>query len=80
MFLTLTRPFEYFTELTLKRALSQYHAVRGTAIVMRPSTGEILAMANAPDFNPNRPADSPTVYERNLAVSDVYDQVRLTSW
>jgi stage V sporulation protein D (sporulation-specific penicillin-binding protein) len=73
LFLTLDKTLQYFTELTLKRALTQYHAARGTAIVMRPSTGEILAMANAPDFNPNRPADSPTAFERNLAVSDVYE-------
>jgi cell division protein FtsI/penicillin-binding protein 2 len=73
LFLTLDKTLQYFTELTLKRALTQYHAIRGTAIVMRPSTGEILAMANAPDFNPNRPQDSPTALQRNLAVSDVYE-------
>jgi cell division protein FtsI/penicillin-binding protein 2 len=73
LFLTLDKTLQYFTELTLKRALSQYHAIRGTAIVMRPSTGEILAMANAPDFNPNRPQDSPLALQRNLAVSDVYE-------
>ncbi|MEA2509618.1 MAG: hypothetical protein QOG21_1700 [Actinomycetota bacterium] len=73
LFLTLDKTLQYFTELTLKRALSQYHAIRGTAIVMRPATGQILAMANAPDFNPNRPQDSPTALQRNLAVSDVYE-------
>jgi cell division protein FtsI/penicillin-binding protein 2 len=47
LFLTLDKNIQYFTELTLKQALSQYHAVSGTAIVMRPSTGEILAMATS---------------------------------
>jgi cell division protein FtsI/penicillin-binding protein 2 len=73
LFLTLDKTLQYFTELTLKRALSQFHAERGTAIVMRPSTGEILAMANAPDFNPNHAGDSPAGLRRNPAVSDVYE-------
>jgi cell division protein FtsI (penicillin-binding protein 3) len=73
LFLTIDKNIQYFTELTLKKAVVQYHAIRGTAIVMRPSTGEILAMANTPDFDPNDPAASPTADQRNLAVSDVYE-------
>jgi cell division protein FtsI/penicillin-binding protein 2 len=73
LFLTLDKNIQYFTELTLQKAVSQYHATRGTAIVIRPATGEILAMANAPDFDPNHPTDSPTASQRNLAVTDLYE-------
>jgi cell division protein FtsI/penicillin-binding protein 2 len=73
LFLTLDKNIQYFTELTLQKAIAQYHASRGTAIVMRPATGEILAMANGPDFDPNHPAASPTANQRNLAVTDVYE-------
>ncbi|MDP9222768.1 MAG: penicillin-binding protein 2, partial [Actinomycetota bacterium] len=71
--LTIDKNLQYFSELTLQKALKQYHAARGTVIVMRPSTGEIFAMANVPDFDPNNPGSYPTASQRNLAVSDVYE-------
>jgi cell division protein FtsI (penicillin-binding protein 3) len=73
LFLTIDKQLQYFTELTLAQAVDQYKAINGTAVVMRPSTGEILAMATAPDFDPNHPADSPDVNLRNMAVTDMYE-------
>ena len=43
------------------------------AILMRPETGEILAMAAVPFFNPNRYQDSPAGHWRNRAVTDVFE-------
>lgn len=73
LFLTIDKQLQYFTQLTLAQAVSQYHALNGTAIVMRPDTGEILAMANAPDFDPNDPSSAPETSLRNLAVTDMYE-------
>ena len=73
LFLTIDKQLQYFTQLTLARAVTQFHALNGTAIVMRPDTGEILAMANAPDYDPNHPGDAPEQDLRNLAVTDVYE-------
>ena len=39
-------------------------------MVVRPATGEILAMANRPDFDPNRPGEFPAANRRNRAVTD----------
>lgn len=73
LFLTIDKQLQYFTQLTLANAVSQFHALNGSAIVMRPDTGEILAMANAPDFDPNDPSAAPETNLRNLAVTDMYE-------
>jgi cell division protein FtsI (penicillin-binding protein 3) len=43
------------------------------AIVLDPFTGEVLAMANRPAFNPNRFAASPSARWRNRAVTDAFE-------
>ncbi len=61
------------TETELSAAVRESHAKSGIAILMRPHTGEILAMAAFPSFNPNRYGDSPESHRRNRAVTDVYE-------
>ena len=45
----------------------------GVVVVVDPGTGEVLALANRPSFNPNRFAASPSARWRNRAVSDAYE-------
>ncbi|MDQ3646936.1 MAG: penicillin-binding protein 2 [Actinomycetota bacterium] len=71
--LTIDKDIQYFTQLTLRQATARFGAVAGTAIVMRPGTGEILALANTPDYDPNRAGDSPADAQRNRALTDVYE-------
>ena len=73
LFLTLDKELQFFTETTLARAVDQYNAQAATAIVMRPSTGEILALANVPDYDPNRTGDFSKDEQRNRAVTDTYE-------
>jgi cell division protein FtsI/penicillin-binding protein 2 len=73
LFLTIDKEIQYFTQLALAEAARRYHAEAGTAIVMRPGSGEILAMANFPDFDPNKPGEFSSLERRNLAVTDVYE-------
>lgn len=73
LYLTIDKDLQHFTELTLVEAATQYHAESGTAIVMRPRTGEILALANVPDFDPNAPGKSPAESWRNRALTDMYE-------
>jgi len=51
--LTLDYPIQYFVCSKLKWAVDYYGAEGGTAIVMEPQTGKILAMCSQPDFDPN---------------------------
>ena len=73
LFLTIDKELQYFTEMTLGQATETYNAKAGTAIIMRPDTGEVLAMANVPDFDPNRPGDFRKDALRNRALTDQYE-------
>jgi stage V sporulation protein D (sporulation-specific penicillin-binding protein) len=56
-----------------KESFSKYHAAGATAIVMDPKTGEILALANYPTFDPNNVGAFPIENQRNRAVTDLYE-------
>ncbi len=73
LFLTIDKEIQYFTELTLAEAVTAYGATSGIAVIMRPGTGEILALANVPDFDPNRAGEFPDDAQRNRGVTDVYE-------
>lgn len=73
LFLTIDKQLQYFTQLTLADAAAKFHAEAGTAIVMRPGTGEVLALANFPDFDPNEPGDSEPEALQNRALNYVYE-------
>ncbi|HSB60266.1 MAG TPA: penicillin-binding transpeptidase domain-containing protein, partial [Vicinamibacteria bacterium] len=71
--LALDEAVQYVTERELERAVVETQAVGGIAIVVDPFTGEVLAMANHPSFNPNRFASYPSASWRNRAVADAYE-------
>jgi cell division protein FtsI/penicillin-binding protein 2 len=73
IYLTLDRDLQYFTELTLARAVQKYGAQAGSTIIMRPRTGEILALANVPDYDLNEFGEAPPETRRNRAVVDNYE-------
>ncbi len=53
--LTIDQGIQHFTEKAVDDAMEKYNAKKIYAIVMNPNTGEILAMANRPSFDPNDP-------------------------
>lgn len=71
--LTIDKDIQYFTESALADAVKEYNAISGTAILMRPQTGEILALANVPDFDPNSYSTFDNDERRNRALADVYE-------
>jgi len=71
--LTIDSYLQFATEEALDQAVEKYHAEDGTAIVMDPWTGEILAMANMPHFDPNHFWRYPANDYRDRAVADVYE-------
>ncbi|MDQ3963056.1 MAG: penicillin-binding protein 2 [Actinomycetota bacterium] len=73
LFLTIDKDVQYFTEHTLSGAVDEFGADGGSAIVMKVGTGEILAMANAPTYDPNRAGEFDPAAQRNRAVTDVYE-------
>ncbi len=71
--LTIDENIQYIAERELERAFEETHAVAATIIVQNPKTGEILALANRPTFNPNIFNKVPPEALKNRAVSDVYE-------
>ena len=71
--LTIDPYLQFVAERALARQVSTFHALDGTAIVMDPWTGEILALANMPDFDPNRFWKYSDGARRDRAVMDAYE-------
>lgn len=71
--LTLDSYLQFVTESALARQVKTFHAQSGTAIVMDPYSGEILAMANFPHFDPNKFWKYSPDDLRDRAVQDAYE-------
>jgi cell division protein FtsI (penicillin-binding protein 3) len=71
--LTVDEYLQHIAERELRAGVALNRAQGGSAIVMNPRTGEILAMANEPTFNPNAFRDSQENERRNRAVQDLYE-------
>ena len=70
--LTIDERIQYIAEKALAEEVASAHAAGGVAIVQNPNTGEILAMANQPTFNPNDFDASSAASHLNRAVGWVY--------
>ena len=75
LILTIDRTIQYIAERELERSVIEHKADGGTVIVMNPKTGEILAMANHPTFDPNRYAEAARTPEllTNPAITFAYE-------
>ena len=71
--LAIDRRVQYFTYRALAAAVTRHRARGGSAVVLDPVSGEILAVANQPSFNPNRRADRVGARFRNRAMTDLYE-------
>jgi stage V sporulation protein D (sporulation-specific penicillin-binding protein) len=71
--LTLDPYLQFVAEQTLAKQVSAFHALDGSAIVMDPWSGDILAMANLPNFDPNRFWKFRDDQRRDRAVMDAYE-------
>jgi cell division protein FtsI (penicillin-binding protein 3) len=71
--LTIDSVVQFITERALARAVTQWHAAGGTAIVMDPNDGAVLAMASVPNFDPNHFRDFPPMTWRNRTVQEIYE-------
>lgn len=71
--LTIDEKIQYIAERELETAMQQTHSISGTVIVENPHTGEILALANRPTFNPNLSREITPEKLKDHAVSDVYE-------
>ena len=68
--LTIDSMIQHITESALADAMAKYTPISATAIVLRPQTGEILAMATLPNFDPNNILPLKDDERRNRIISD----------
>lgn len=73
VYLTIDLVMQQIVERELERVMKETQAKAVTIIIMQPQTGEILALANKPDYNPNRFAEFSPKLWRNVAVSNIYE-------
>lgn len=73
--LSIDAKIQYEAEKVLTEAVEQFQAKKACAVVLDPSTGEILAMANTPVFDANDYASNQVLESdrRNMAVTDQYE-------
>jgi cell division protein FtsI (penicillin-binding protein 3) len=71
--LTIDQYLQYIAERELRAGVEANRAAGGTALIMDPRSGEILALANWPTFNPNAFARSDDEARRNRAIQDLYE-------
>ena len=70
--MTISSSIQYKAEQALEAGVKRSNAKSGMAIVLDPKTGEILALANYPTFDPNKYTEFPTENYKNKAVQDMY--------
>jgi stage V sporulation protein D (sporulation-specific penicillin-binding protein) len=71
--LTIDQTIQYIAERELDKAFQKYQPQSATIVVMDPRNGEVLAMANRPDFDPNEYHKFPEKVRRNIAIADSYE-------
>jgi cell division protein FtsI (penicillin-binding protein 3) len=73
VFLTIDETLQHIAERELARSMAETRSSAGLAVMMDPRTGEVLAMAGQPTFNPNRFGAYPSTHWRNRTVTDAYE-------
>jgi cell division protein FtsI (penicillin-binding protein 3) len=71
--LTIDQTIQHIAQKALEAAVRENQAQSGMAVVMAPATGEVLALAHYPFFNPNRYADFDRQVWRNRAITDPFE-------
>ncbi|WP_040211989.1 stage V sporulation protein D [Clostridium polynesiense] len=77
--LTIDEKIQFFAEKAANQALIDNKALAVTIVVMNPKNGEVLALVNKPDYDPNKPREGAANYDelqkkwRNRAVSDTFE-------
>lgn len=64
---------QYLSYRTLKAAIQQYKAESGSIVILDIATGEVLAMANQPTYNPNDRTQYSAERYRNRAITDIFE-------
>lgn len=73
LYLTIDKSYQLILEDELRKGVEEYGAASATGIIMNPGTGEVLALANIDDFDPNQYWNFNDFQRRNRAITDTYE-------
>lgn len=71
--LSIDHNLQFLAYTILQRSVDQYHAHSGSVVILDVKTGEVLAMANVPSYNPNQRPKQNDGRFRNRALTDVFE-------
>ena len=71
--LTIDRDVQWYSQRLLRHAVQSADATSGAAVVLDSQTGEVLAFADYPTFDPNKPTKKDKAYLNSRAIGDVYE-------
>jgi cell division protein FtsI/penicillin-binding protein 2 len=71
--LTIDSVIQDIIEVELAEVMKQHRPISAEAIVLRPRTGEILALGQLPNYDPNQPGKSPADHLRNRIIADMVE-------
>ncbi|BCX14189.1 MAG: penicillin-binding protein [Candidatus Dojkabacteria bacterium] len=72
IYISIDKYLQKVAEEKIKWGVEKYEAKAGTIVIMDPKTGEILALANWPSYDPNVRENNPEVYG-NIAITEPYE-------
>lgn len=73
VYLTIDKTLQHIAERELALSIRTFEAAAGSIVVMDPQTGELLAMASYPTFDPNTPSGAPPSHRRFRAITDRFE-------
>lgn len=73
VYLSIDQGIQYIAEQELASAVRTYEATGGSVVVIDPATGDLLAIASNPQFNPNDYGQSAPEMRRNRAIHDRFE-------
>jgi cell division protein FtsI (penicillin-binding protein 3) len=71
--LTIDRDIQYVAQKAIGKAVASTRSQSGTVVVLDPRSGELLAVATAPTFDPNRPGAAPSADRGNRPLTEPYE-------
>lgn len=71
--LSIDRDVQYVAQQAVAKAVADYRARSGTVVVYQPATGDLLAVATAPTFDPNDPGRAPAEARGNRPLTEAYE-------
>jgi len=73
VYLTLDKVIQYIVESEIEKTYEKFEPKSVIAVALNPNTGEVLALANLPTYDPNNYKEHPSSHYRNRSITDLFE-------